>query len=87
MAGFHGPGLASAGAHRENSVWAGGVGDGREVDGELDWASFQSKRGLDEQRFMGVFFSGVGNIPKCEEKTCREVLFSGHKLYLPKEGT
>lgn len=87
MAGFHGSGLASVGAQRENSVWAGGVGDGREVDGELDWASFQSKRGLDEQRFTGVFLSGFGNIPKCEEKTCRELLFSGHKLYLPKEGT
>ena len=87
MAGFHGSGLVSVGAQRENSVWAGGVGDGREVDAELDWASFQSTRGLDEQRFTRVFLSGFGNIPKCEEKTFRELLFSGHKLYLPKEGT
>lgn len=33
------------GAQRENSVWAGGVGDGREVDGELDWSFFSEQEG------------------------------------------
>lgn len=37
--------------------------------GDSSWASFQSKKDLDEQRFMGFFSSGFGNIPKRGEKT------------------
>lgn len=52
--------------------------------GNSCWASFQNKKDLDEQRFMGYFFSGFGNIPKHAEKACSKPLFTGHKLYLPK---
>lgn len=55
--------------------------------GNSCWASFQNKKDLDEQRFIGFSFSGFGNFPKHGEKTRSKLFFSGHKLYLSKEGS
>ena len=49
-------------------------------------ASFQNKKDLDEQRFMG-FFSPVLVTFQTMERKCNMFLFSRHKLYLPKEGS
>lgn len=87
MAGFPGSGLKSIVAQREKSVWAGGVGGGHATDGNSCWASFQNKKDLDEQRFMGFSFPVLVTFQSMERKMCIELLSSGYKSYLPKEGS
>lgn len=54
--------------------------------GDSSWASFQSKKDLDEQRFMGFSLLVLATFQSVERKHSM-LLLDGHKLYLPNEGT
>lgn len=53
---------------------------------DSSWASFQSKKDVDEQRCMGFSFLVLVTFQSMERKHSM-LLLGGRKLYLPKEGT
>lgn len=55
--------------------------------GNSCWASFQYKKDLDEQRFIGFSFPVLVTFQSMERKTCSKLFFSGHKFYLSEGGS
>lgn len=64
---------------------AGGAAEGRATDGELDWASFQNKKDLDEQRFMGFSFSVLVTFQSVERKHAASLHLGDINCIYPKK--